>query len=104
LREPVFSTRPSIPFYHLMRTYTRRFATMGRDRKRRGVFGRRNHQQRLMFPGYTFGPSSAKPILKALLVWAWLELSEGWRTWFAAAPSPVEQPSAASPMPASAVS
>jgi flavin-dependent dehydrogenase len=104
LREPVFTTRPSVPFYRLMSTYTRRFATIARDRKRRGTFGRRNHGRRLMFPGYTFGASSAKPIVMALLSWGWLELTEGWRTWFASAPSPVEQTSTAPAMPASAVS
>lgn len=102
LRDPVFSTRPSVPFFRLMSTYNRRLASIARARKRRGTYGRRNHGQRLMFPGYTFGPASVKPIARALLSWAWLELSEGWRTWFSSAPSPVEQTSPAPAMPASA--
>jgi hypothetical protein len=82
LREPVFSTRPSVPFYHLMRTYNRRFAAMARSRRARGVWGRHNHCHRLMFGGYTFEGSSAKAILRALLAWGWLEFTEGWRSWF----------------------
>ncbi len=81
-REPVFSTQPSVPFYHLMRTYDRRFAAMARARRSRGVWGKHNEGRRFMFGGYTFSGSSAWPIVKALLGWGVLELSEGWRTWF----------------------
>jgi hypothetical protein len=35
-----------------------------------------------MFGGYTFEGSSVKAIVRALLDWARLEISEGWRTWF----------------------
>ncbi len=86
LREPVFSTPPSVPVFWLMSTYTRRLAAMARNRKRRGVWGRRNHGQRFMFPGFTFSLGSARPILRALLGWFRLELTEGWRTWFASEP------------------
>jgi flavin-dependent dehydrogenase len=86
LREPVFSTPPSVPVYWLMSTYTRRFAAMARNRKARGVWGRKNHGQRFMFPGYTFAFSSARPILRALLGWVRLELTEGWRPWFSRVP------------------
>jgi hypothetical protein len=34
-----------------------------------------------MFKGYTFAGSSGFPIVQAMLKWAWLELSEGWRSW-----------------------
>src|SRR4051794_23089953 len=54
LKEPVFSTPPSVPFYHLMRTYGRRLAAMGRSRRERRTWARRNHGQRFMFGGYTF--------------------------------------------------
>src|SRR5436190_1349895 len=83
--EPIFSTPRSIPVFHLMRSYSRRFAAMGRNRRERGCFGRQNAHQRFMFGGYTFAPGSAWPIVKALLSWAALELREGWRTWFRAA-------------------
>jgi hypothetical protein len=71
-----------VPFYHLMRTYDRRFAAMARSRRTRGVWGRRNDCRRFMFGGYTFEGGSAKPILLALLAWFRLEVSEGWRSWF----------------------
>ena len=82
LRETVFSTRPSVPFYHLMRFYNRRFARLARARKRRGAWGRKNHAQRFLFGGFTFARSSITPVLKALASWAFLEIREGWRTWF----------------------
>jgi flavin-dependent dehydrogenase len=87
LLNPVFSLPQSVPFYHLMRNYGRRFAAISRSRRRRGIFGRHNDQRRLLIPGFTFEGSSGRPILKALLGWAWLELTEGWRTWLAPAPS-----------------
>ena len=82
LRETVFSTRPSVPFYHLMRFYNRRFARIARARKRRGAWGRRNHAHRFLFGGFTFARSSITPVLKALAFWGLLEIREGWRTWF----------------------
>ena len=91
LREPVFSTAPSTPFFHLIRTYNRRFARMAAARRARGVWGRRNHHERFLFGGYTFHPRSALPVLKALGAWALLELGEGWRTWFRARPKSVEK-------------
>lgn len=87
LREPVYTTSPSVPIYWLMSTYNRRFAAIARRRMRRGCWGRKNHGQRLMFPGFTFSPASARPIVRALFGWIWLELTEGWRTWFAAEPA-----------------
>src|SRR6185503_5384383 len=58
LRETVFSTRPSVPFYHLMRLYNRRFARIARARKRRGAWGKKNHAHRFLFGGFTFARSS----------------------------------------------
>lgn len=81
LREPVFSTPPSRPVFHLMKTYNRRLAAMAGDRRRRGQFGRRNRGERFLFGGYTLEPSSLRTLLFALLRWGWLELGEGWRTW-----------------------
>jgi len=92
LREPVFTTAPSVPFYHLMRAYNRRLASIARCRQARGTWGRRNAGRRFMFGGYTFSPASARPVLKALLGWAWLEMTEGWRSWFAARPATEAKP------------
>src|SRR5262245_10010465 len=88
LREPVFTTRPSVPVYYLMRLYNRRLAAMARARHARGTWGRKNNDYRFLFTGYTFARSSAKHIVKALLSYFALELCEGWRSWFAFTPAP----------------
>lgn len=90
LLEPYYSTAPSVPFYHLMRTYNRRLAAMGRSRRERGVSGRTNAGRRFLFPGFSFAPPGAIHLVKALLAWGALELSEGWRTWFSKRPAPGE--------------
>jgi hypothetical protein len=41
-----------------------------------------NDGRRFMFGGFTFSPGSAAPLVKTTASWAWLELTEGWRTWF----------------------
>jgi flavin-dependent dehydrogenase len=82
LVEPVFSTPPSVPFYHFIRTYNRRFAQIARSRRWRKTVGRQNDHRRFMFGGYTFAPGSTFSILKAIGLWGLLELTEGWRSWF----------------------
>jgi len=84
LNAPPFSTRPSIPFFHLMRFYNRRFAKIARARRKRGVFGLKNVGRRFLIPGFTFSGTSAWPVLKACLAWGCLEITEGWRSWFSA--------------------
>jgi flavin-dependent dehydrogenase len=92
LREPVFTTAPSVPFFHLMRIYNRRLAAIARTRRARGVWGRQNAGRRFMFGGYTFSRSSAWPVVGALLGWVGLELKEGWRNWFTRKPAPMPDP------------
>ena len=83
---PTFSTPASTPAYHFMRTYNRRFAQIARARRQRG--GRRYAGvQRFLFPGFTFSPGSSRYLLTALVRWAWLELTEGWRSWGRATPA-----------------
>lgn len=82
LSEPVFSTKPSVPFFHFIRLYNRRFAQMARSRRARECWGRSNARKRFLFRGYTFSPNTSLPLLQALAGWAWLELTEGWRSWF----------------------
>lgn len=96
LTQPVYSTKPSVPFFHFMRFYNRRFAQMARVRRRRGVWGTMNDCRRFLVPGYTFSPKTVSPILQALVRWAWLELREGWRSWFGTQPksAPAVQASA----------
>ena len=93
LCEPVFSTPPSVPIFHLMNTYNRRFAKMARARHRRNRFGRHNHSRRFMFKGFTFSRSSLGPVVSALASWGLLELREGWRSWFVSVPNAIEKES-----------
>ena len=79
--EPVFSTKPSAPFYYLIRTYNRRLARIAESRRMRGTLGRRNSNERFLFGGYTFSPWSMRHIITGLLRWAWHEATEGWRSW-----------------------
>lgn len=81
LTEPVFSTPASRPFFHFMRAYNRRFARIARVRRARGQWGKANHGRRFLFGGFTFAPTSAGLLLKALAGWLWLEVTEGWRSW-----------------------
>jgi flavin-dependent dehydrogenase len=96
LSEPVFSTPPSIPFFHFMRAYNRRFAQIARARRLRNRSGLENDRKRYLFQGFTFSARSSFPMLKALASWATLELTEGWRTWFSSpypkAPEPAALP------------
>ena len=84
LLEPYFATPPSTPFFIFMRTYNRRLATIARERRRRGTFGRRNANRRFMFGGYSLKAVAIIPVLRAIAGWFCLELTEGWRTWFTA--------------------
>lgn len=79
---PYFTVPASTPFYRFMAFYARRLAAMGRNRRERGVFGRRNSNRRFMFGGFSLEWTMIFPILNALLGWGWLEVTEGWRTWF----------------------
>src|SRR5262249_48372159 len=76
------TTPPSTPFFYFIRAYNRRFARMAQARRARGALARTNDCRRFLFSGYTFSPTSSKPLLSALLQWGRLELAEGWRSWF----------------------
>jgi flavin-dependent dehydrogenase len=82
LRQPVFSLPTSNLPFQLMRTYNRRLASMGRERRRRGIFGRHNAGRRHFLNGFLPDRSTGQPVLAALHSWLTLELQEGWRTWF----------------------
>jgi flavin-dependent dehydrogenase len=82
LIEPPFSTPPSVPFFYFIRFYNRRFAQMARARRRRNKWGSQNAHRRCLFPGFTFSVKTSMPLVKAIFGWAWLELAEGWRSWF----------------------
>jgi len=88
LRDPVFALpRSEIP-YRLMRSYNRRIARIGRHRRERGTFGRRNQGHRFLLGGLLPDNSTGKPVLKGVAAWLGLELRDGWRTWFAPEEAP----------------
>jgi hypothetical protein len=78
---PPFSEKVSRPFFRLIRTYNRRFAQIARRRRRLGLLGRKNRGRRCLIPGFTLKPTDVGMIVRALLGWCWLELTEGWRSW-----------------------
>jgi flavin-dependent dehydrogenase len=78
---PPFSQRISAPFYRLMRFYNSRFARMARHRRERGLLGRTNRNMRALIPGFTLSRGEMKQVVKGLMRWGWLEVTEGWRTW-----------------------
>ena len=86
LNQPVFSLPPSQLPFQLMRLYNRRLAAMGRERRRRGQFGRRNDRQRFLLNGFLPDNSTGRAVLTGLRRWLRLELTEGWRSWFRASP------------------
>jgi Dehydrogenases (flavoproteins) len=100
LMEPPFSTPPSVPAYHLMRTYNRRLAAIARSRRKRGIWGRNNAGRRFLIPGFTFSGRSSFPVVQALFGWLKLELFEGWRSWFSSNGEKVEPASVVSAQPA----
>ena len=89
LVRPIYSLPPSTPFFYFMRFYNRRMAAMGRSRRARGTFGRRNAGKSYLFGGFNFSVSSGRPMLGAMARWLWLELTEGWRGWGDTTPAPV---------------
>ena len=89
LVRPIYSLPPSTPFFYMMRFYNRRMAAMGRVRRARGEFGKNNSKRRYLFGGFNFSIMSGRPLLNALAGWAWLELTEGWRSWGQTTPEPV---------------
>jgi flavin-dependent dehydrogenase len=92
LTEPVYSTPPSVPVFYWMRAYNRRFAKIAQSRRERNCLGRMNKGNRFMFKGYTFTGGSIFPIMGAVRTWFWIELTEGWRTWFTKRePAPMPQ-------------
>jgi flavin-dependent dehydrogenase len=97
--EPSFSTPAATPFYHFMALYNRRLAQMARSRRARGCHGVQNSGRRMLIGGYTISPTSGRLMVQALLGWLFLEVTEGWRSWFSfkrSSPLPVSR----TPVPA----
>ena len=89
---PPFAKPVSRPFHLLMRLYNRRFAQIARHRRETGMLGKMNRGKRALIPGFTLNRGDLGQLLKGLARWGWLELSEGWRSWGAAAEEPMAVP------------
>ncbi len=79
---PPFSDPDSRPFFHFIRSYNRRFVQIARRRRRLGTIGKTNRGRRYLIPGFTLKPTDVGLMVKAMFKWLWLELTEGWHTWF----------------------
>jgi hypothetical protein len=82
LLTPPFTTSLSRPVFHLMRTYNRRFAQIARRRRRMSALGKANRGQRRLIKGFTLSRGDIRLLFKPLFKWGWLELKEGWRSWW----------------------
>lgn len=82
LLAPPFSPPSGRLFSYLMQTYNRRFSQIARRRRRMNGMGKMNHNQRRLIPGYLLSRSNMLRLFPMLGEWAWLELREGWRSWF----------------------
>jgi flavin-dependent dehydrogenase len=81
LLAPPFSEPLSRPVFALMRSYNRRFAQIGRRRRRLALLGRTNRAKRFLANGFTLSRFDIRLIFKTLFQWGLLELKEGWRSW-----------------------
>ena len=81
LLAPPFSEPLSRPIFALMRSYNRRFAQIGRRRRRLALLGKTNCAKRFLANGFTLSRFDTRLIFKTLFQWGWLELKEGWRSW-----------------------
>lgn len=97
LEQPPFSIPGGRFAAAVLATYNRRFAQIARDRLRRGSWGRRNRGHYHPFNSYVLGRSLGWRVAWAFAAWGALELREGWRTWFQAAPAPAAVPPRPSP-------
>jgi hypothetical protein len=79
---PPFSDPVSRPFFYFIRAYNRRFAQIARRRRRLGTIGKTNRGRSFLIPGFTLKPTDVGLVVKAIAKWIWLELTEGWHTWF----------------------
>jgi len=82
LELPAFASDYSKLPGKLISLYNRRLVKIAQSRRERGTWGRRNTGHYYGFTSYELDRVLVPRILKALAGWGWLELREGWRTWF----------------------
>lgn len=82
LLSPPFSVPVSRPVFQLMRAYNRRFVSIARRRRRDYALGKTNCSNRCLIPGFTLDRSDVTRLFGSLAKWGWMELTEGWRSWW----------------------
>lgn len=92
---PFTGPHTTLPF-KIIRFYNRRLAAIGRRRLEKAEWGRLNAHHYQPFVSYRFNSVLIWRLLAGFARWGVLELKEGWRTWFAPAPS---APAASVPEP-----
>lgn len=78
---PPFSQQKSHAAFDLIRTYNRRFAKIARHRRAVNALGKTNRGNRCLIPSFTLSRGDLRRLLRPLAQWAWIELTEGWRSW-----------------------
>ncbi len=81
LLHPPFSQATSHSAFLVMRTYNRRFSAIARRRRALGRLGRMNDGRRHLANGYTLNRGDIRLLVRPLLSWLRLEITEGWRSW-----------------------
>lgn len=81
LLTPPFSPPSGKFFSKLMSIYNGRFAAIARHRRSTGMLGKKNRMHRCLIPGFTLKRSDTLRLFPMLGRWAWLEITEGWRSW-----------------------
>jgi flavin-dependent dehydrogenase len=82
LLEPPFVTPLSRPVFQVMRLYNRRFAQIARYRRSTNALGKTNRGHRCLIPGFTLSRGDIRRLFRPLAKWAWLEVTEGWHSWW----------------------
>lgn len=81
LLKPPFAPPDGRVVFTLMSTYNRRFAQIARRRRRMKALGKKNRNHRSLISGFKLHGSDAIRLFGMLAEWAWLEITEGWRSW-----------------------
>jgi flavin-dependent dehydrogenase len=89
---PPFTQPVSGPFHKLMRFYNRRLARIARHRRATGMLGMMNRNHRFLIPGFTLSRGDQGQLIKGFLRWAWLEATEGWKSWGTQADDAIPMP------------
>ena len=82
LKSPPFTSPRSQLVFPFIRAYNRRFAAIARSRRNARTLGRANRGQRCLIPGFTLKWTDLRLLIRPVVLWGWIELTEGWRSWW----------------------